>query len=428
MSDSLIARTRRRIAGFVPRLDMSLVYYCLLQFVGMGVQLLATVFISRNWGAAGQGQFALVKSWNDLVSGSLQLGLPQGYVYAINKGGWSRGYVHKWSIIQSALAMLVYMSLIPAAISFGYLPKQLASIAGYVSLAIAGFGYVYLSLARAIYLTIDDGVRFGILSVMPSVALFLAAIGLSSWSDINFAVVFAVSGGTAAIVSFFMLRRRLPKASGQNADAIGWRVTMSQSSHAFVQNILIGLLQPGAIAIILYYGASLEDIGNLSVSLVAIAAMSSLVSMISPILYNRWSKDGDAGSLVGRYWTIILWSQMIGFATLFVVLAFAPVIISIFGDGFGQSVGLIRIIALSIPSLILVRLLTPLALAMGKPAVGTHAYLLRLILLCLSTVFLIRADVDPLYAVAISWALSEWAGGLHIAWSIGWNRDYGIRA
>lgn len=56
-----------------------------IQMIGTLSSLLLVWMIIRFYGASVQGQFVLIKSWIDLVVVSVSFGLPQSFIYAINK-------------------------------------------------------------------------------------------------------------------------------------------------------------------------------------------------------------------------------------------------------------------------------------------------------------------------------------------------------
>lgn len=142
-----------------------------IQMISLLSSLLLVWMIIRFYGASVQGQFVLIKSWIDLVVVSVSFGLPQSFIYAINKLNVSWEDLRQRTFIY--IPIIWILGYVATYVWFEYFQSQkFLSILNYILIAVT-IGNLTGFLLRSLYLTKNDGNKFALVSIMPNLSLFV---------------------------------------------------------------------------------------------------------------------------------------------------------------------------------------------------------------------------------------------------------------
>lgn len=385
------------------------------QLVGIGSQFLVVIMVARSWGAHGQGEFALVKSWNDFLCGLIIFGLPQAFVYVINKDLIKPRQLESWSR-KYCLAIIVPVALANGVAYYsGFLPHSLDAARSIAVLSIAVVLYTYFSLIRGIYLTVNDRLRFSGFTIAPAIVLAISVLASLGGPLPHFEFIYTMVGLASAIVAW-IAARPLPPAPAMVLDVESKRIVVSQAFNAFVQSVLIAIQPFVTFAAIRAVGGNLASIGNFNLALVAVLAINAAVAMISPVLYNHWSKTLEPGhfpNLLYRFLAISSVGGLLGGVAFYLGADAVPLIA---GEGFDAAIVPIKVMGLISAPLIFTRLCLPALLALGLPALATWTGLCRLASLLIFIAGGTFAGLNALLGSTVAWVVAEWVAAFILFW------------
>jgi O-antigen/teichoic acid export membrane protein len=385
-----------------------------IQSLGAALSFLLAFGIAFLWGTTAQGQFALIKSWVEFGSLIALAGLPQGFVFAINRLGASAAALSRFSVRYCALSFPLALVGATFSIWLGYAPEtNVASSAGILALALVA--YTYHGLVRSILLTRNDGFAFSLFSIGPALLLALSVATMIGHSP-DFYWVFMISS-LGVMTASILAGKWIGFARDRDISSEEWRAIARQSVHSFAVSVL------GSAQIVVLYatmrllGASLSDVGLMSVALLVVSAVNVLCTMVSPVLYNRWSKQGDGGRL-GQLSSQIALASFLGAAALTAVVALALFVAIRLNVSLAAQLKLpTLLLCCGLPAILYSRLIIPALFASGRPAFVTGSSLLRVALLAPTLWMLEWSGTPTLTAAALAFAAVEIAGGLWIAWT-----------
>jgi len=387
-----------------------------VQSFGAALSFLLALGITFLWGAPAQGQFALIKSWVEFGSLVALAGLPQGYVFAINRHSASASALSRFSLTYCLLSFPFAVFGAGVTVWLGYAPDAQPILSAGI-LAFSLVSYTYHGLIRSILLTQNDGLAFSLFSIAPALLLALS-VAARIGSLPNFYSIFMLSSAGVAIVAAFSASRIGFARDGEISRDI-WRSIVRQSVHSFIVSVLGSAQIVVLYATMRYLGADLAQVGLMSVALLVVSAVNVLCTMISPVLYNRWSKQDHSGRL-GQLSAQIALTSLLGAAALAALTSLA-----LFG-AIELNVRLaaeVKIPALvlcaALPAILYSRLIIPALFAAGRPAPVTGSSLLRVLLLAPALWLLCQSGAPVLIAASIAFAAVEiagaaWIGGAHI--------------
>ncbi|MBS0436394.1 MAG: hypothetical protein JSR75_16145 [Proteobacteria bacterium] len=263
----------------------------------MGLQSLSplllvalTFFIARWLGAAQQGAFIKAKAWLDLLVAIGCFGFPQSIVLAVNRCGVSTGRLYRDAIWYSVAVIAFFVPF--TALLNGSEPHPWVFAA---CMALGGSGVVLSNLWRGILLTVDDGLRFHLITVVPAVSLALTTVGAllidSSRLQHNLVWAFGGAGLLCVVLSLLVFPAREGlRGRGSRPD---YGQLVASGADVFVQ-ALSSAAQTYLCYEILnrYLGA--HQAGWLSIALMVFQACVMPLQMVSPLLFNWWSRRPHA--------------------------------------------------------------------------------------------------------------------------------------
>lgn len=144
-----------------------------IQMLGTISSLILVWLITRLYGTAVQGEFVLIKSWVDMLIVISGFGMPQSFIYAINKLGVSWEVLEKYTLRYIPIALVV--NLLLTFIWFECIqPQSFLSTFNYVFVAIGISCLTGFTLLRGLYLTQNDGSKFALITITPNILLLLS--------------------------------------------------------------------------------------------------------------------------------------------------------------------------------------------------------------------------------------------------------------
>ena len=254
--------------------------------------LLFSLFLTRQVGIGSQGAFASAKSWVDVLIVAGCFGFPQSTILAINKDGASAKWIYKAAAIYAAVLVPLF------ALASMVLQQNIAThAAAAISIGFGAAAAVLANIWRAVLLTIDDGIRFHLITALPTFSLIVS-------SSIGFFYGYGVDGyiayfyGATALIILPAVYCLLPWEKVKQGDGKrpSLRRLVMNGSDVFVQG-LSGVLQAYICLWYLGYTYDMNEVGYFSITLLFINAFAFPLQAISPMILNRWSKRSERNPL-----------------------------------------------------------------------------------------------------------------------------------
>ncbi len=298
-----------------------------IQVLGPLLMLLLSLTITKFQGAEVQGEFAATRAWIDFIVAVGLFGLPQSIVLAVNRADVSRHALFMW-----AKKYVLYGCIIITAVVL--ITSKLGGGSASLPLVIAAASWVLIGIWRSILLTIDDGVLFNIVTIIPTIFLVIISGGiifLARPLNESLSELFFGAGLLSVIVCFFIVRRRVFYFShvGRPPD---YRRLFIQGFDMFVINVSSSLQIYFCYHLISRLSSSVE-VGYFSIALLLLNAFNFPLQSLAPLLLNRWSKlsSGDVlrvGVRQTHYILVLL--VALSFVSIVAIMSLAPLL---FKDG-----------------------------------------------------------------------------------------------
>lgn len=254
-----------------------------MQAIGPLSLLGASIFISRAWGAAEQGEYASAKSLLDVLTALGCFGFPQSVVLAVNRRFASRRILIKWSAIYAFL-------LIPGIAIVAFLLSE-GEVWGWgLAATVVGASLlVMIMIWRGVVLTVDDGVLFNLFTLIPTLSLAVSVIAsmffFNSFGQSMPYVILAAGFCGAILCIFLMPRAKILELDGVRPSILD---LFKDGGDVFVQSIL-GMTQVFICYAWLKNQVGLDSVGQFSVSLLILNTFGFPLQATTPILFNKWS-------------------------------------------------------------------------------------------------------------------------------------------
>lgn len=378
-------------------------YSIVLQALGTISSFLVVWIITNNYGLHTQGQFALIKSWVDLMIVLACFGLPQSFIYAVNKLNISAHYLKNFTLkyiltIILPIAFITYFWFI-------YVNKYEFSFTDTFILGLAIAFLVGHALFRGLYLTQNDGKLFAIISALPALLLFLfTLINLIDKENLYLTYNYLLSGILSCLIVFVLLH-----AEKKENHSIPWGDILKNGNSVFIQGIAITLLPIVTYWLMGRTGFSMLEIGIFNISIYIYLIFALPLNMVSPLFFNRWSKYTDIKKTAKELRLLLSISLLI--IPLIILLYFLiPLAIpKIFGPEMIKYKGIeamqILIIA-SIP-LYINNLLACFLGSQGLFKYNTYIYTIKTILCAILIYTLLTIYGKSILYIALSWVASD---------------------
>jgi O-antigen/teichoic acid export membrane protein len=404
-----------------PMMHRSLATNLLVQGLGSFAPMLTIILLARVGGETAQGVFSSFKAWTDLIVALAVFGFPQSFVYLINKRISTAHDLLNFSLIYAAAATVVTGMIVVAGTLAGYDALPIATNLWVFGLFVAiGSGAVVLHrLVRAIYLTIDDGLLFSLITCAPSVFLMVATVGAAMLSAFRFDLAWLVAGIATLAATTVWISGIAAAAGGHRLEwpVLEHRTLMTQSAHAFLQSLAFTLQPVAAINIMLAFGASLGAVAFFTASTIIVNGANVVFAIVSPVLFNRWTADYSDAVFANVMRVAILLGVVFGLGSGVAWWLLPWLVPVVFGDTYVAAIGAFQIVALSMAPIAFTRTISPVTHAAGRPDVNTISCAVRLsVAVVIQGLLAYRGGTDPLLGAPVSLAAAEWIAAGYSWW------------
>lgn len=266
-----------------------------IQAAGSAATLGAALLVSSQMGLAAQGEFGLLRSWTDALGTLAVIGLPQGLLHMQYREGVSVSALRAWVMryINVLLALLVGVLLLhsfvlPAAWTPALLQGPHMLWALLLTVVMGASHLLWRSLAlREVGL-----VPYAALTASPSLVVLAALVVVCAIGQRS-GLVWALFAGAliSSLASAWMVARVARGARKEAGDArkAEWsrRSLWAVSSQTGVQNILTALCPPLVLSTAVALGASLAQIGVVSLGLHVYQVFGVAATYMAPMVYDK---------------------------------------------------------------------------------------------------------------------------------------------
>jgi O-antigen/teichoic acid export membrane protein len=167
---------------------------------------------------------------------------------------------------------------------------------------------------------------------------------------------------------------------------ISWVAVLSllplakQGGVIFLQTIMIASQPLLSIATLRYYGATLADIAKFSLAMYVLQLAATPLGMISPILFNRWSRTEAEASIKMDAAFMVKACVLLVVLILLALVLIPTAVTYLFGPVYAGAVTGIRILILGIPFVYATNIGLPLLMATGRFASSASISTLKIVL------------------------------------------------
>jgi hypothetical protein len=298
-----------------------------IQAAGSAATLGAALLVSSQLGLAAQGEFGLLRTWSDALGALAVIGLPQGLLHmqyrervsVATLRDWVLRYIRTLAMVLIALLLLRNLLLPPS-----WTPSLLQSPQTLVLLLLTvALGASHL-LWRSLALRDVGLLPYSAMTAAPSVLVFLALVVVCAIGQ-RAGLVWALFAGAllSSLASAWMVTRVARKevadadaktnatananaSANANANAsvnakvnaTSWsrRTLWAVSSQTGIQNIFTALTPPVVLSAAASLGASLSQVGVLSLGLHVYQIFGVAAVYIAPMVYDKAARSGEAMS------------------------------------------------------------------------------------------------------------------------------------
>lgn len=267
----------------------------LIQAAGSAATLVTALWVASRLGLAAQGQFGLLRSWSDVLVMVAIFGLPQGLLHLQYRQGVPVSVLRHWTaryLAGLAAAVLVVLALIAAETALASLPHREQAM---VLLAAVPFAAAH-QLWRALTLRSAGPVAYAAVTAAPAVLILVALVPylLFEWHS-GFEWALFAAAGMSALASGW-LAKRIAKAGGAR---VSWsrRTLWSVSAQTGAQSIMSSLNPAAQLSLIGLLGASLAQIGTVSLGLQLYQVFGIAAVYAAPLVYDHAARRREAPAL-----------------------------------------------------------------------------------------------------------------------------------
>jgi hypothetical protein len=392
-----------------------------IQASGSAATVACALLVSSRMGLAAQGEFGLLRSWNDAFVTLAVIGLPQGLLHMQYRESVSvpalRAWVERYLMCLFAFAAVfavLALWVVPALNSTG--PFRQPAIVAVMAFAIA-LGAAH-QLWRSLALRDVGVVAYAAITAAPAILTLIGLVPVTMTGRTD-GFVWALFGAAlvSAIASAALVRRVQPSAAVSKPSAMSsneWsrRKLWSVSAETGVQNVLTALSPALVLSVASSQGASLEQIGVVSLGLHVYALFGVAAAYVAPMVYDRAARSEQV--LTGAQ--LIAWMRERTTPRMLLALAasvvLALVLIRWLWPAGADSLVMLSMMAAAGAVSMAVRLIITLLLARGAFRPLTFQALGRLVFAAGGTALLMRflpaASAVPVVIVCTEMLLLVW--------------------
>ena len=379
-----------------------------IQMIGTLSSLLLVWMITRFYGISTQGQFVLIKSWVDLAVVFASFGLPQSFIFAINKLNISWQYLEKFTFRYIPVVFLI--CLFATYIWFEYLQEQnFLDIYNYLYIALGIGGLTGFSLLRGLYLTKNDGNKFALVTIAPNILLFVTFLVILFLfkNQLNISLLYMISGVFSFIIVMTLLSEFRINIKAVPVNEIPWKAMVGNGFNVFIQSIFASLLPLGTYWLMSKFGFNNSEIGVLSIAFYVYLVFTLPLAMVAPIFYNRWSNSKDIQFVKLELLRFVKFGFLL-IPILFIAYWLLPLVLPItFGNQVISSITPARLLLIATFALYYNNLMSCFLLSQGKFITMSITMIIKTVFCYLVMILTLATMGKSLNFVAISWVFSE---------------------
>lgn len=367
-----------------------------------------TFFLARGLGALEQGLFFSIKAAFDLLVTCFVFGFPQSSILEINYRKASRNSLYRHTIFYSLLVLVILSALL-----FSWKPAFVRSFGDVLLISFGVSFTVAAFLVRAIYITVDDGPRYSLMTTAPTLFLALTCllfVVIFNNVSRHVSLIFFFSALGTAWVTYLLAR---PKSSFHlQGNKPSSRKLLTMGLDAF----MLSLSAIGQIFITYQYlkvYADQTDIGFFSVALAISNILAFPLQAISPMLLNRWSLVNRGLNRVGFRLPIKLWTLFAAFigGMFLVVIVLPNAIWIILGAEYRPAILMIQIMVAYTAATVIQRIANLRLTALGQIRFGAVLSIFKLAFVALG-LYMLSHQTSVLQgqageAACVLWLIAE---------------------
>lgn len=353
----------------------------------------AALLVASQMGLAAQGEFGLLRSWGDALVTIAVLGLPQGLLHLAYREAVPVVALVSW-IKRYVLVLLLFSAALAACLTTWALGHRtggpLSTATAVVVVMSVPFAAAH-ALWRALLLRQVGAIPYAFVTAMPAWLIlvgllpvcYLGLQGMLAWPLLAAAV-------GAALVSGSLVRRAGCSHTVADHVNLGWsrRTLWRVSVETGIQSVLIAMSPALVLSSTAWAGASLAQIGAVSLGLHVYQLFGVAAAYLAPMFYDRVARGERIPSnrqLLRGILNHVTWPRAIAAAAACVATLFA---VRMLWPRDADSWGLLVLMALAGIVSMAIRMLITLMLARGIFRPLTQQALARLLLLVGGTVAL----------------------------------------
>ncbi|PHM72753.1 hypothetical protein [Xenorhabdus kozodoii] len=372
-----------------------------IQSLGTISLLLVTLFITKEYGIQTQGEFAVIKSWVDLLVVIFCFGLPQSFIYGINALGINP---YKLKIFSIYYPFLVFPLVFITTYLWFNKSNQLYYLHSTIFLSAGICFLIGHSLVRGIFLTINDSKLFSLITAIPSILLFSTILISYKINFFSFHISYLLSG----LLSFILIIILVKKINIKSKDTVPWRILIKNGNHVLLQSISSGLIPVITYWLMNKYGMNNKDIGGFNLSVYSYQIFSLPFSMIAPIFVNQWSKQNNINIIKKNVMKLLKVSLCILLISSLTAIFLLPMIIEkILDNNFLFIIQSSRILLFSATPLFISTVLAGFLISKGFFSYNMKGYTLKTIFVIVTLIILFEFKSVSLQSISLSWILGD---------------------
>lgn len=376
------------------------------------------IVLGRFGGPDVQGTFSVFKTWIDLTTALLIFGFPQAFVYLINKKVWYKSDALSFSILHFIISLFLVIPIALYGVYLDYLivpqDRQL-----WLYLFLISFGasaFCFNRLIRAIYLTIDDGIIFALITSAPAFILMIFMLTALKFNNFPYDVAYFFTGILTLLLTIIWIDAIIKKIAKFKLyiPTISNNQLFHHSWQSFAQSIAIALQPVIMIFLIFEYSGSVKDVAFFTSSTLIISAANVLFGIVAPLLFNRWSKKLDINTFY------VIRKSSLAFTAFFLAVGILGIwiaeiaVVALFGSTYREATWAFQLMFFAMAPVALTRVLYPAIHAIGHPHVNTISCFIRVGAAAgLQLMFCELGWFEPLPAAILSWLIAEWVAAIY---------------
>jgi glycosyltransferase involved in cell wall biosynthesis len=268
-----------------------------IQAAGSAATVGAALLVASTMGLAAQGQFALMRSWNDALVALAVLGLPQALLHLQYREGVPVAALRPW-VTRYLLGL--------AAISLAFGAGLLALPAGRVLGAPAATPFAVLALAvpaaaahmlwRSLALRDVGVLTYAVMTALPALLIVVLLVPVSLMRQVSgFGWVLVASASVSACVSgALVVRLAQRQTEADSRQAWSRRTLWSVGVETAAQSVLAALTPALLLSTIGWFGAPLAEVGAVSLGVHVYQLFGVAAAYAAPMVYDRAARSESA--------------------------------------------------------------------------------------------------------------------------------------